>query len=92
MASVLNVKSIARISIKFLRVSVAVQFQIYYRVLALVSYNLYFVATSLDLSYFLILKFKEMPKDVVDFFFFFFFLGEMDTCHTIAITTKCLGI
>ena len=90
MASVLNVKSIARISIKFLRVSVAVQFQIYYRVLALVSYNLYFVATSLDLSYFLILKFKEMPKDVVDFFFFF--LGEMDTCHTIAITTKCLGI
>lgn len=89
MASVLNVKSIARISIKFLRVSVAVQFQIYYRVLALVSYNLYFVATSLDLSYFLILKFKEMPKDVVDFFFF---LGEMDTCHTIAITTKCLGI
>ena len=70
MASVLNVKSIARISIKFLRVSVAVQFQIYYRVLALVSYNLYFVATSLDLSYFLILKFKEMPKDVVDFFFF----------------------
>ena len=88
MASVLNVKSIARISIKFLRVSVAVQFQIYYRVLALVSYNLYFVATSLDLSYFLILKFKEMPKDVVDFFF----LGEMDTCHTIAITTKCLGI